>query len=704
MTLSRATTCRRLSALGWPQAVVHRIVDQVDLWVKSSGEAWTVERLKALRVYAIRRWAGESINILPDGFARHADGTPKGPFRPLFQASSCKERGRALNTLLAYSGFVSREVTGKQWVKFAGSVEHPEPAQVTSLMQVEILADLPREQRDRFRNWANAVRSSLLPEHAAEPRPLDSFVASPTKRAPYWDSMSFKVKTTLEANLRQWVPSSIQSWMMTDCGEGKCFKEMRPDLEYAVRDKRDRRFMAEPTRNDWMGKVAFLQEPGFKLRAIANPNRLVQLALDPLKRHLFNVLRTSPALVAWDCTHDQDQGVNTVWEWLKQGKTCYCVDLSDATNQFPFSLQLEFLRTAFPSEGKWRPFLDLFERASKGKWVVNDPTDSGRQRDFFWSKGQPLGLGPSFASFSLAHHVVAQLACISAPGSTYVLLGDDIVLSGNPDVYDRYRAILRQLGCPVSEEKSFGSNRLAEFAGKVIMPEGIVPLAKWRSPSDRNFVDLLQFYGPRFLGILPRHHREVAKRIAEVPLNYGGLGWNPKGKNHTTLVNDNLQVIRQLQSEHSGTPMETSSELLNHWRLEVGATTPAFQAQAIDKIAPPKAGLREKILASVGVVEERVREEEPILPGFRPAQPHESDPRGATALDTLSRKLKVRRPPRSSKPDVSVKSTGGKKFVDPVSLEIAEWEPPKEKYPEKTPKRIRGVYGKGKTRSTTNQR
>jgi hypothetical protein len=39
-----------------------------------------------------------------------------------------------------------------------------------------------------------------------------------------------------------------------------------------------------------IGKIGFIQEPGYKLRAVANPNRVYQLSLEPMAEQLQRVL------------------------------------------------------------------------------------------------------------------------------------------------------------------------------------------------------------------------------------------------------------------------------------------------------------------------------------------------------------------------------------------------------------------------------
>ena len=100
-----------------------------------------------------------------------------------------------------------------------------------------------------------------------------------------------------------------------------------------------------------------IQEPGFKLQAVANPGRIYQAALKPLGDALYNLL---PSL-SWDCTHNQSKPFDVIQDQLHKGLPTFSVDLSDATSHFPLSLQMEALKpylvTAMISD-----YLEIFQR------------------------------------------------------------------------------------------------------------------------------------------------------------------------------------------------------------------------------------------------------------------------------------------------------------------------------------------------------
>jgi hypothetical protein len=638
MALSKATVCSRLSALGWSQQQVHEMVDLLTLWSKSSGEEWVVKRLKTLKAALIQHLAGNELGLEPREFALRVDGTPKGPFGPLFRSTrTLKERTRALNTLLAYSGYSSSEVTSEQWLKFASSVETPTEMRAGTTGRINYhLQDLFSRSTD-LDGYMEFKRGLGFPgPMSAKPQPvtLDAAFFSETRRAPYYCPQSNRLRTTPETDVERWGPSALSVVLKLDLAlQHGVFPGVLP----SVYDGLSREVLIRSDPLDlpvWWGKVSFLQEPGYKLRAVANPNRWVQLGLDPLKRVLFSALRTrTHGLSGRDCTFDQEGGVKRVQSWLRAGSHCHSVDLSDATNQFPLSLQLDVIRYLLPDD--WEPWICLWKQASEGAWQVFDP-EKGHVRDMFWAKGQPLGLGPSFAAFALAHHYIAS-RCIRGRDD-YVLLGDDIVIRGD-ESHDRYRTALRDLGCPVSELKCVSSTRLAEFAGKVITPEHVVPLSKWKEPTQRNFLDLLKILGPRYLGALPLRQRRVAGVLAVIPVHLGGLGWNPGNLSLEATYRKYTSIIDQLQSD-ALQPYEKSVSVLKHWALFSGSTTPSLEAHPGHGPEKQVSTSREGLIETLGVVRESFREGEDPPRGFRPVIGPGGDPRGPSTLTTMEQKLK----------------------------------------------------------------
>jgi hypothetical protein len=143
-----------------------------------------------------------------------------------------------------------------------------------------------------------------------------------------------------------------------------------------------------------------------------------------------------------------------------------------------------------------------------------------------WTKGQPLGLYPSFPMFALTHGIlVKSIEENHGFSDTFRVLGDDIVIS-NHVVYDEYRKILDLLQIPISEKKSISSTKVAEFAGMLITPDKCYSGVKWRQPTSVNRLKLISSL-PRNLDLTDKEEF-LSYIMRSAPKPYGD-GMNPEG-------------------------------------------------------------------------------------------------------------------------------------------------------------------------------
>jgi hypothetical protein len=306
------------------------------------------------------------------------------------------------------------------------------------------------------------------------------------------------------------------------------------------------------------GEVHFLQEPGYKLRSIASPYRLFQVASQPLKQDLGQLVST----LDWDCTHDQGKAHPFVQEQLRCKKTVYSVDLSSATDMFPFELQNIVLETIY---GKENPYVRLFQDISRSTWH----SDLG---DIVWKKGQPLGFNPSFFTFTLSHGLLLLHLLGKKYEHEFFVLGDDVIIL-NSTLFEKYRQFLDANGCPYSPDKTLISCELAEFAGKVITPDAVYPQLKWRSVSDDNFLDLARLIGPRIRLLLTRKQNEILNVFSHVPdfIHPYGLNWSYPGSNLEKMISAGLALCFQERVLDSLTGL--SSHVNNQLYADYGIST-----------------------------------------------------------------------------------------------------------------------------------
>jgi len=277
------------------------------------------------------------------------------------------------------------------------------------------------------------------------------------------------------------------------------------------------------------GEVHFIQEPGYKLRSIASPYRLFQVASEPLKNDLGELVRC----LEWDCTHDQGKAIPFVQEHLKLKKTVYSVDLSSATDLFPYELQQTVLETVY---GKDNPYVKLFRDVSRSNW-------HSELGEIVWKKGQPLGFNPSFFTFTLTHGLVLLTLLGKRYDHEFFVLGDDVVIL-DEQLFIKYTAFLDKMGCPYAKDKTLISCELAEFAGKVVTSDAVYPQLKWRKVSDENFLDLSRLIGPRVRLLLSKKQNKILDVFAHIPgfIHPYGLNWSYPGSNLEVMIKAGLEL------------------------------------------------------------------------------------------------------------------------------------------------------------------
>jgi hypothetical protein len=480
------------AALSLPRDIVMPYSHMVDKWLVCNGTEWTVNRCKSIYTDFIRYRAG--LPLEGKWYRKNRDGLPHGILSRIFKLSRRKSKQFSCSTLLrSYTRFISHDATDQQISKFMEGVTTPDimidPIMVSSMCDVMV-------------SYVG-VRAALI----SQPSFL-SYQPSPGKRVPTcWGTTkpeeshwSTQWETIEETRTGLYLRAKYNN-IFRDVFAG--FTPMRIGVK-----------SFSPQGIDSVGKIGLIQEPGYKLRAVANPNRVYQIALKPLGDIIYDTLKELP----WDCTFDQSKALPMIQSHLRNGNFAHCVDLSGATDYFPLSLQISLLNRLYPNH---LDYIKMFEDISRSPWIFQDTT-------IVWTKGQPLGLYPSFGSFALTHGALLLSLNGGKHENAFFILGDDVVILDD-DLASAYRSALVQIGCPVSESKSISSCMIAEFGGKIISHDVIEPQLKWRQLSDDNFIDIIRLLGAKAMRLLRPQQRKVVKAIWDIPDFVGGLGFNPDG-------------------------------------------------------------------------------------------------------------------------------------------------------------------------------
>jgi hypothetical protein len=496
-----------------------------------------VERLKGLRFDLIRLKAG----LEPLSWIRkNRNGKWYGVIGALFRYSEKSEKAwkKTLIALSCFTGFQPIEPT----------LQHLEK------MYKSVAGSLDPHDVDLNHNVSVRAQNRLGLLTLGEPTPLLFIGGSPGKYSPgikssvpqtdfleeeiEWMIQFDQNRSFIEAYYALYRPVleglDVDHFYLTDKSKtlpGKMYDH--PDLGMLLSHG------AKATPPIVGNVVPLMKDGGWKVRWIANPLRLHQTVLKPLGDALFFKLRTLP----WDCTYNQERPIKKIQEYLRTGKSCHAVDLTAATDSFPLSMQIEVLKSIFPYN---RGDVDLFRDLSRGLWR----TPYGLIR---WSRGQPMGLYPSFASFALAHGMLLLELNEGVFNDDFFILGDDVLIL-NDKLNQRYRESLRSLGCPVDEVKSLSSTKLTEFAGKVITADHIYPKFKIGSSQTHEdaFVDLLRTYGQGIMKFFEPHLQRMTKEILNFTDPWGPNLSSGPTKSYLTAVKDTLKFGEVASGDEGG--------------------------------------------------------------------------------------------------------------------------------------------------------
>jgi len=503
----------RLKAIGLPPVLIADIQQVIAQRETDQGPCGTTIWLKSLKVDYVRHLAGmEPVGVYAKKNVRingKVFRLPKGPFGRVFELGLRSNRKRVAHQvwqcLLAYTRYryPSGVVSFGQWKKFSTAVRK-EPPSKSQLREAQVHVS------------AGLATLARFPQVLGDPRPIISFQPREGKTVPTLSRSTVPEKSGLLGQLQQFFDYN------------RFPREVAPLLEKVVEGTKfaqNVKWLAHKgglVPLGYVGNIGLLQEPGMKLRAVANPNRVLQLALEPLGRSLFKWLATLPE----DCCYHQETGVYDTQGWLAQGRKVFSFDLSNASDVIPLSQLIGILRAVNVPECHWM----LLYLAATGTWLVPLKSSVKAATSLRWRRGTPLGLFPCFALFSIWHHCLVRGICVSV-GRTdfpYRILGDDIVIA-SPEVAEEYQRIMGVLGIGISMDKSIASAKVAEFAGRVITRGAILHGLKYGDDTaDNSFLEQVKNCGPRVIHYLLPKQRQVAKWLSSAAPPVG-FGFNPEG-------------------------------------------------------------------------------------------------------------------------------------------------------------------------------
>jgi len=97
----------------------------------------------------------------------------------------------------------------------------------------------------------------------------------------------------------------------------------------------------------YVGKLCVVKDQAGKSRVVGVTNYWVQVALFPLHKALFQLLRMIPM----DGTHNQTAPLDLLIEKAPKGTVFHSFDLSAATDRLPLEVQIQILDCLSPMMG-----------------------------------------------------------------------------------------------------------------------------------------------------------------------------------------------------------------------------------------------------------------------------------------------------------------------------------------------------------------
>jgi hypothetical protein len=523
------TACRTLHASGMPKLLVRQVLNEVQKWNRCNGAEWTVARLKEIHLWWRHLRAGDS-SFRPEWHKYNPkSNTPKGVYGRVFSFKNPAMANVVLSLHTAYK-VPSPKVLKNQRKKFVESATQ------------RILKESGMEAAECYFSVTNGKRGGRrrpLPQlHLALPG--IEIVTGTSVPFRFSGPGSIRDKHAIADRMRVYFeswrtipPQTVKFLASSPEGLKHLPLAIAQDLEYWRGSLDD--FVAGGFA-EYTGSIGLVQEPSLKARWIANPNRVTQHYLRPLGALWYKILGN----LETDCTFDQDKGVRWAQRKLSEGYTLQSFDLSAATDRLDLQASVAILMNRVhrvdllssrdenlldPASQSYFAHLEHFLDTSRGVW---DGHKYGLG-DVVWAQGQPLGTYPSFALLGLTHHCIALDAALASnlpvPEDSFRIVGDDIIMDKR--MANAYVEFIQMIGGEINLTKSFESNQLGEFAGRLIGPDSLLRVnLKYLDPSDNAFMEYVNNLGNQAVGMLRPRQRKTWEEFKFVPGIAVEGGWS----------------------------------------------------------------------------------------------------------------------------------------------------------------------------------
>lgn len=530
MVSTMNTVCNVLRAEGMSTRDERLLEAMLRKQTLSNGPEYVVKRLKVLKQHSIDLLTDEDARIDEPWFATRQSGrVPKGPLGNLYRRfPNPIERIHVVGALI--NAYEVDTLTRQQYNKVHNSITYrsDEPLSVdarlslTDLKQVE---DRIVHELDKMKQFAvtdlkgnvvpvgsetrnvSAIKNGIAQRLSSQRKKIadasrsvmdtnsTSVVTTMRRYAEqrrarkeqrqmqrYADLFNVAIEQVLTAptiafelldtlNDIHRLPDELQQYVDADLfeiGHGAIYADIAASKWNSPEDYSD---------SEYIGRIGFIQQPGTKLRTVANPNRFVQFVMNPFADSLAHVVYRKPQVFV----KNQEAGHQWVQGELRMRRKLYSYDLSAATDSLNADLFWEEqLRGREAELPLLHAYVTSFSIMSHAPWY--DPSDEG---PITWKQGQPLGLAGSFQTLTVQNYLAAEQSrrdwnrshglseYISARHS-FAVVGDDLII--REELASGYERNIQRMGGQLNTEKMLISDKYGEFLSKIITESSIFPI------------------------------------------------------------------------------------------------------------------------------------------------------------------------------------------------------------------------------------
>jgi hypothetical protein len=507
--------CRGLRACGIPKKQAHQILNIVQKWDRENGPEWTVKRIKALRQWYETSLSGKPEP--PEWFKHSKTGLPVGIWGWVFRLPVAK----ALGVLSCSTVYYEHTVSEAQKEKFLHGI-HGNSRQ--DWQKLEALLEGTRHFRKGSKTYVIQKLPPVMPNMKL-PTLFDMNGSCPVHEGKRTKRANGDIGKALEILKESWesVPQPTFDFLLD-----------QDKLDWLPIEVAGNSYQLELNRphTKIVGRISVIQEPELKARIVANPNRVVQVTLDPLRKVYMATVRHLRS----SCIFDQESGMEWVRNQLQEGTTLAGSDLTSASDLIDLDASLNLVDRVFGFSriSGYQEYVDYFREVSRSEWAC-----SFLDKPVRWEQGDPLGTVPSIGLLDLTNAAAAIVAVervwnrSQLPSSVneddltmhwsvdrvldqFRTIGDDMILKS--EFSDEYSKVIECLGGEVNYSKTLISDKVAEFAGRVITRDQVfLKKVNYSEPSDNSFMSYMAQLGDQAKYFLRPKQREVYDLLKEVP-------------------------------------------------------------------------------------------------------------------------------------------------------------------------------------------